>query len=142
MFEFFSEVGILQQLSQTRLERRLPKGMSYAQFALLTHLIRTSDGRTPSQLARDMQVPKASMTNTLAGLERGKLIEVRPNPKDGRGRLVYLTAAGRRIREEAIERITPEFDKIRKRFDAAKLAPLMPVLGELREVMDLYRDED
>jgi DNA-binding MarR family transcriptional regulator len=40
------------------------------------------------------------MTNRLHRLERAGLIERRPDPGDGRGRLVRLTARGRRLVDE------------------------------------------
>ena len=141
-FDFFSEIGILQQLSQPRLERRMPHGISYAQFSVLSHLIRTTDGKSPSTLARILQVPRPNMTNTLSGLEKRGHIEIKPNPRDGRGKLIFLTEAGQHVREQAIVSIIPEFVIVSKRFDFSELASFMPVLGKLREVMDLYRDED
>ncbi|MEM9975891.1 MAG: helix-turn-helix domain-containing protein, partial [Pseudomonadota bacterium] len=76
-FTFFNEVGIIGQLSRTLLERHLPKGYLLPHFSVLNHLIRVRDGPTPLALARAFQVPKTSMTHTLAGLERGGLIEMR-----------------------------------------------------------------
>ncbi len=140
-FDFYMEVGIIHQLSRTRLERRLPEGIILAHFSVLSHMVRTTDGKSPSTLARILQVPRANMTNTLGGLEKGGYIAVEPNPRDGRSKLVYLTEAGRQLIQGAVEKFVPELDQLGERFDISKLASVMPVLSELREVMDRYRDE-
>ena len=81
-FELFNEIGIIEQLSRADFEARLPKGVLVSHFGVLNHLIRVGDGRTPLELARAFQVPKTTMTHTLAGLEKRKWVETRPNPED------------------------------------------------------------
>ncbi|MFM7336534.1 MAG: MarR family winged helix-turn-helix transcriptional regulator, partial [Tabrizicola sp.] len=98
LFAFFNEVGILAQLSRALFEARLPDGFNLPQFVVLNHLVRVKDGQTPLALARAFQVPKTSMTHSLAVLERHGLIEMRPNARDGRSKCVFLTEAGRAFR--------------------------------------------
>jgi len=139
-FAFFNEVGIVSQLSRTLLEARLPDGMTAGHFTVLNHLIRVADGRTPLELARAFQVPKTSMTHTLTGLERRGLIDVRPNPDDGRSKQVWLTAKGRRFRNSAITRFGRDVDRLSDRINADKVANLLPDLTAIREVLDADRD--
>ncbi len=141
-FDFFNELSILQQLSRARLERRLPDGINYSHFSVLSHLTRTTDGKSPLELAKILQVSKGTMTHTLTGLAERGLIAMRPHPRDGRSKLVYLTKTGRRLRENADRQIAPEVAMMAERFDFSALAPLLPVLAELRDKMDRYRDED
>ena len=47
------------------------------------------------------------MTNTLAKLDERGFIVVRPNPDDGRSKLVYLTDAGRAFQQKGIEALGP-----------------------------------
>ncbi|MEO1161292.1 MAG: MarR family transcriptional regulator, partial [Pseudomonadota bacterium] len=101
-FSFFNEIGIIGQLSRTILESRLPDSMLISHFSVLNHLIRVADGRTPQDIARAFQVPKTSMTHTLSGLEKHNLVEMKPNPKDGRSKNVWITAKGRDFRNHAI----------------------------------------
>ncbi len=110
-FQLFNEIGIINQLSRTAFEARLPDGMVLPQFAVINHLIRVQDGRTPLQLARAFQVPKTSMTHTLAGLEKRGLVEMRANPEDARSKQVWLTEAGRRFSSSwlALRRMSPRF---------------------------------
>lgn len=139
-FALFNEIGILEQLSRALFEARLPGGILVSQFAVLNHLIRVRDGRTPLDLSRAFQVPKTTMTHTLAVLERHGLVRMAPNPGDGRSKCVWLTDAGRRFRDEAIAALGPDMAALDARFPAARVAPLLPVLAELRRVMDAMRD--
>jgi DNA-binding MarR family transcriptional regulator len=76
------------------------------------------------------------MTHTLAGLERGGLVAMRPNPEDGRSKRVWLTEAGRRFREQAIAGLAPDVARLGARFESARLAALLPELEALRRVLD------
>ena len=140
-FEFLNEIGIIHQLSCTKLERCLPRGVSYSQYSVLSHLVRTVDGKSPLTLAKTLQVTKGTMTHTLTRLEAQGLIHTVSNPRDGRSKLVYLTPKGRRLREEAVQLVAPELENLAKRFDFTSLKPFMPTIAALRETMDLYRDE-
>lgn len=141
LFEVFNEIGILAQLSRALLEARLPKGFLLPHFAVLGHLIRVADGRTPLELARAFQVPKTSMTHTLAGLDAARLVEMLPNPRDGRSKCVFLTAAGRAFRDAALAALAPDLARLSAEVDPARLAALLPELAALRQVMDRQRDE-
>jgi DNA-binding MarR family transcriptional regulator len=142
LFAFFNEVGILAQLSRAMFEARLPPGFNLPQFAVLNHLIRVRDGQTPLALARAFQVPKTSMTHSLAVLEREGLVEMRPNEKDGRSKCVFLTEAGRSFRQTAIESLMPDMAAITAAYPVDRIAAALPALSELRQVMDRMRDGD
>ncbi|MBM3611828.1 MAG: MarR family transcriptional regulator [Alphaproteobacteria bacterium] len=142
LFAFFTEVGILAQLSRAAFEARLPEGFNLPQFSVLNHLERVRDGQTPRALARAFQVPKTSMTHSLAVLERHALIEMRPNVRDGRSKCVFITDAGRAFRQRAVESLLPDMAAIAARFPVAHLSEVLPVLSALRQVMDRMRDAD
>jgi DNA-binding MarR family transcriptional regulator len=57
----------------------------------------TSEGATVSDLANLSHVRKQTMAQTVEQLERSGYVERRPNPKDGRSQLVFLTPRGKRI---------------------------------------------
>ncbi|MEM6478509.1 MAG: MarR family transcriptional regulator [Pseudomonadota bacterium] len=139
-FDLFNEIGIIQQLSRSFFEARLPTGMLLPHFSVLNHLTRVSDGRTPVQIARAFQVPKNTMTHTLAGLEAHGLIELRPNPKDKRSKTVWLTDAGRAFRDEAQAKVTHDLMPILPPVEAAALARVLGLLREVRETLDRARD--
>jgi len=140
LFRLFNEIGILEQLSRAFLEARLPDGLIAPHFAVVNSLIRVKDGRTPLELARAFQVPKTTMTHTLAGLEKHKLVEMRPNPEDGRSKRVWLTEMGRAFRDKAIADMGPLFDDLAEGVEPAHIEAILPVLEELRVFMDDYRN--
>jgi DNA-binding MarR family transcriptional regulator len=138
LFAFFNEVAIIGQLAGSLFERRLPEGFLVSHFGVLNHLARLGDGKTPLDLARAFQVPKTTMTHTLAG-SNGGAVRFAPNPKDGRSKCVMLTDAGRAFRDEAIARLGPDLQAIarhparpRRRGPAAS--------GEMRGWLDRERD--
>jgi len=140
MYELFNEVGIIAQLSRALLESRLEDGLTIHHFSALNHLVRLGDRRTPIDMARAFQVPKTSMSHTLAGLEKRGLIELIPNPDDGRGKLVVLTDAGRNLRERAVRDIGPEVARILPEFEPGEAEAILPVLRKLRTLLDKARD--
>ena len=140
VFSVLTEIGIINQLSRTLFEQSLPDNITVPHFSVLNHLVRLGDGRTPLSIANAFQVPKASMTNTLQGLEKRCFIVTQPNPNDGRGKLVYLTHQGRAFRDEAIQLVAPHIANLSGSLNVEKLLDILPVLENLREVLDRYRD--
>jgi DNA-binding MarR family transcriptional regulator len=138
-FELFNEISIIAQLTRTIMESRLPAGMTQPHFGVLNHLVRVGDGITPRDLARAFQVPKNSMTNTLAGLERMGLIALRLNPEDGRSRCIFLTRAGREFRELAVENLAPEIARLAESIRPAEVEAVLPSLTRIRRVLDESR---
>ncbi|RVT86870.1 MarR family transcriptional regulator [Rhodobacteraceae bacterium CCMM004] len=138
-FAVFNEIAIVAQLSRALFEARLPDGVVVPQFAVLNHLVRVGEGPTPLDLARAFQVPKTTMTHTLAGLERRGLVEMRPNPADGRSKTVWLTDAGRAFREEAIARLGPDVAALARALPTERYAALLPELETLRRTLDAMR---
>ncbi|MBO6949858.1 MAG: MarR family transcriptional regulator [Rhodospirillales bacterium] len=141
LFTFFTEIGIIAQLSRAAFEARLPDGMTLPHFTVLNHLVRLGDGCTPLALARAFQVPKTSMTNTLSGLERKGLIRIQPNPEDGRSKVVTITSAGRKFRDSAVVAAAETFGPMVEKFPAGWIETLTPQLAEIRAVMDRARDD-
>lgn len=139
-FDFFTEIGIIEQLSRAQLEARLPAGLIAPHFTVLNHLTRVADGRTPIDMARAFQIPKTSMTHTLKGLESHGLVELRPNPDDGRSKTVWLTDAGRALRAQVIADIGADFQRMMSEFDMSRLIAIKPVLTDLRIYLDNARD--
>ena len=141
LFALMNEVAIIEQLARTILESRLPDGASQPHFAVLNHLVRVADGRTPMELARAFQVPKTSMTNTLAGLEKRGLVEMRPNPDDGRSKRVWITDGGREFRDDAIAALAPDLAAMDEALDGERLAALVPELARIRAWLDERRGQ-
>ncbi|MBX9860549.1 MAG: MarR family transcriptional regulator [Sphingomonas sp.] len=140
-FDFFNEIGIIDQLAGTILERALPPGMTRAQFAVLNHFVRLGhDERSPAQLASAFQVTRPTMTSTLSRLARDGLVVIRDDPADGRAKLVSLTPQGRAAREAAmiaVGTVLPLLDGI---LDPGEVETILPILRRLRIALDAARD--
>jgi DNA-binding MarR family transcriptional regulator len=141
-FAVFNEIGIIEQLARALLEAQMPKGLIAPHFGVLNHLVRVADGRTPVELARAFQVPKTTLTHTVAGLRDHGLVDVRPNPNDRRSKCVWLTDKGRAFRQDLIASLEPEFKALAEGFDPAKLQAILPILSELREFLDHRRNAE
>lgn len=140
VFDFFKEVGIIEQLSRARLEARLPDGLIAPHFAVLNHLTMRGDGAVPIDMARAFQVPKTSMTHTIKGLVQHGLVDLRANPDDGRSKRVWLTEKGVALRQEVITALGADFAVLAQGFDMAQLARIKPTLTALREYLDDARN--
>lgn len=139
MFRFFNEIGIIEQLVRARLESTLPGEMKMSHFALLNHLVRLGGKWSPARLAAAFQVTKPAITNTMNRLEARGLIRVEADPADGRGKLVSLTPAGRRLREQCISNIEPFLTELQHNFGIESFDDALPFLQRLRRHLDQNR---
>lgn len=139
-FQLLNEIAIIEQLARNALERALPDRLRQPHFGVLTHLVRRGDGASPGALARAFQTSKAAMTNTLHRLEARGFIRVEGDPKDGRGKRVFLTDAGRAMRERAIAAVGPQMAAIGGVLSEAEIAEILPHLRRLRAHLDAARD--
>jgi DNA-binding MarR family transcriptional regulator len=78
------------------------RGLSRSSWDVLASLRRAGPPHelSPTELYRALMRSSGAMTNRLHRLERAGLVERRPDPGDGRGRLVRLTARGRKLVDE------------------------------------------
>jgi DNA-binding MarR family transcriptional regulator len=142
IFNFFNEIGIIDQLAQTLLERALPDKLKMSHFGVLNHFARLGGEQGPAELARAFQVTKGAMTNTVQRLRDRGLVEVKPDPGDGRGKLVRITDKGLRVRAKAINAISPEIAELETQFGGGKFQKALPFLRELRMYLDQARDNN
>ena len=140
-FEVLNEVGIIDQLATTAFTQVLPRPMTVAQFGVLNHFVRLGhEYRTPAQLASAFQVSRPTMSNTLARLERGGLVDIAPDPDDGRGKRVSITAKGRAMRDDCIARLAGPLAELEAQVPRELFEQLQPLLARLRKIMDAMRD--
>ncbi|WP_155370925.1 MarR family winged helix-turn-helix transcriptional regulator [Catellatospora vulcania] len=78
-------------------------GLGEGEFDVLATLRRAGEPfeRAPGELAAFTMVTTGAMTKRLDRLERDGLITRRPSGSDGRGRVVALTPAGRKLIDQA-----------------------------------------
>jgi DNA-binding MarR family transcriptional regulator len=141
-FRLFTEIGIIAQLATTKFEAVMPDGMTIAQFSILNHFVRLGGERSPNELARAFQVTKGTMTSTLQRLDARGCITIRPDPHDGRGKLVSITPEGVKVREAAIHALRPFFAKLSTHSIASSFPQLLEQLGLLRQFVDNERADD
>ncbi len=139
IFQFFTEIDIIKQLSSALFNKTLPDGLHVSHFAVISHLVRMGDGKTPLEIASAMQVTKATMTHTLNVLQKRNLIEVRANPSDGRSKQVFLTPAGQQFFSKAIGMVTAAYQPILAKCDVPQLLATLPALQALRKILDENR---
>ena len=140
-FEVFNEIGIIDQLASAMLASVLPAGMTQAQFTVLNHFVRLSVvEKSPADLANAFQLTRPTMTSTLSRMERAGLVTIRPDPADGRAKLVSLTSEGRAMREGCISALSPLLPLINSVVSNTELSELLPALRKIRVKLDALRD--
>jgi DNA-binding MarR family transcriptional regulator len=83
-----------------------PFGVTFSRYEALVLLAFSREGSLPlSVLGERLQVHATSVTNVVDRLEAAGLVRREPNPRDGRGTLAVLTADGRRVADEATQRL-------------------------------------
>ena len=140
LFQLFNEVAIINQLSSALFQARLPDGLHVSHFSVLNHLTRMGDGRTPLAIAKAFQVPKTTMTHTLAVLEKRGLIEMEKHATDGRSKVVRLTDAGRTAHGAAIGSMAAPLARLAHDLDDQDVLEILPALEKLRSYLDANRD--
>ncbi|MEL6436963.1 MAG: MarR family transcriptional regulator [Pseudomonadota bacterium] len=138
-FELFNEVGIISQLSRALFEARLPDGLLVTHFSVVNHLARLGDGKTPLEIANAFQVPKTTMTHTLAGLEKAGFITTEPNADDKRSKRIKLTKAGHAFRDQAVQLLGPDLERLAQEIALEDAAAALPFLRSLRTYLDNNR---
>lgn len=128
----FSELFAADQLARNRLARVLPRGMELSHFAVLHHLARLAEERTPAQLARAFHVTRGAMTNTLARLEWAGHVHIRPDWDDARRKLVAISPSGRAARDAALAAITPVLADAVRALGSERVRAVLPILRGLR----------
>ena len=140
-FEFFNEIGIIDQLASTMFVNALPAGMTKAQFTVLNHFVRLNlNEKSPADLANAFQVRRPTMTSTLARMQQAGLVRIRHDPNDGRAKLVAITAAGRDMRERCIFGLANLIPAMASIISDEEMQALLPTLKKLRAALDSARD--
>jgi DNA-binding MarR family transcriptional regulator len=140
-FEFFNEIGIIDQLTGAMLTNALPRGTTKAQFTVLNHFVRLDiTEKSPADLASAFQVRRPTITSTLARMESAGLVSIRLDPKDGRAKLVSITAAGREMRERCITALQAVMPAIESVVTESEMRALLPALRMIRVGLDALRE--
>ena len=88
-------------------------GVNLGEFDVLATLRRHGRGAklTPKEISAATFVTPSGLTNRLARLEKMGLISRQADPSDGRGALIKITAAGKRVADRGIEIVVAAEDR-------------------------------
>ncbi|MBS1894067.1 MAG: MarR family transcriptional regulator [Actinobacteria bacterium] len=95
----------VHQILMARLNELLePFGLTFPRYEALMLLHFSKRGSLPlGKIGERLQVHRTSVTNTIDGLEKLKLVQRVPHESDRRAVLAEITPAGRKVAEEATE---------------------------------------
>jgi DNA-binding MarR family transcriptional regulator len=91
---------------------------------------------------QETMVSSGTMTNRLDRLEELKLITRQPDPSDGRGSLVSLTALGMKKVDEALDELIIKERLFLTDLNKDEQAELADLLSRLAANFDIENDED
>lgn len=129
----FSEILAADQKVRYSLSSVLPKGMEISHFSVLNHLAWHEGERSPAQLAETFNVTRGAITNTLGKLEWAGYIHIRPDWDDARRKIITISPAGRRARDQALSSIAPIVDNVIEQLGEDRVRATLPILRELRK---------
>ena len=104
-----------------------------AHYAVFRYL--KDEGSRVTELAEAAGMTKQSMGELVDHLERRGYVERRPDPRDGRAKIVVPTEKGRRGIEAAAERIAEIEAELAGRMGKEGLEELIGSLAELRAIL-------
>ncbi|CAN2175112.1 MarR Transcriptional regulators [Candidatus Nanopelagicaceae bacterium] len=112
-------------------------------FDVLAALRRAGAPHTlsPSQLMQETMVSSGTMTNRLDRLEELKLITRQPDPSDGRGSLVSLTALGMKKVDVALDHLIESERTFLTDLSKSEQAELADLLSRLAANFDISNED-
>jgi len=108
-------------------------GLQSGEFDVLATLRRSGEPYmlSPTRLYEATMISSGGMTDRLDRLERARLIERRPDPRDRRGKLIALTEAGRRVIDETLGRHVANEERLLAALTQAERETLDALLKKL-----------
>jgi DNA-binding MarR family transcriptional regulator len=137
-FAVMTEISIIAHLADNAFARRLPDGLTTAQFAVLNHLLRLEAQQTIGELARALQVSQPTMSSTVKRLEEKGLVILVPDPDDRRIRRVSVSPAGTKARNKAVKALDATKSELAI-LSQKEWTQLLPLLSRLRVALDSAR---
>lgn len=135
----FARIARLARLADLRRADALADaGLQSGDLDTLGPLYRHPDGLRPLDLRRSMLIGSGTLTARLDRLEAAGLLERSPDPNDRRGRLLHLTAEGRRL----VPRIVAELLAIENDLLASLPSSVRERLGRDLERLSANLEDD
>ena len=143
-----SPLAILSRITRISRHLDLARRDAFAEletwgFDVLAALRRAGTPHTlsPSQLMQETMVSSGTMTNRLDRLEELKLITRQPDPSDGRGSLVSLTALGMKKVDAALDDLLLKERKFLTELSKGEQAELADLLSRLAANFDIENND-
>lgn len=109
--------------------------MEISHFSVLNHLAWHDGERSPAQLAEAFNVTRGAMSNTLSKLEWAGYVHIRPDWDDARRKMISISPAGRKAREQALSALSPMVSDVVEALGEKQVRETLPVLRGLRGMM-------
>ena len=121
-----------ERYSATHVQRM---GLTPAQFDVLATLGNT-EGMNPKLLGEKTLITKGTLTGVVDRLVAKGLVQRQPDPADGRGQIVQLTAAGQTAFEQTFPAHGAHLARAFSRLNAAQFAPTERALHTVRRALE------
>ena len=114
-------------------KRELPVRSS--EMGLLIYLSKAETKRSPMDAARFFKVTKAMVTNMVTSLAKKGYLTKEPDPSDGRGSLLNLTEAGRRLVACTCDEYCKTMSALRDRMGEADFSAFLTLLEQANTIL-------
>ncbi len=132
-FKVLTEIDMIAHMAAVEFERLLPPTLTRAQFGVLHRLMRLNTEETIGELAAAFQVTQPTMSSTVKKLEEKGLIDFAPDPEDRRVKYVTVSAKGKSVRNQTINKLSPMIAAFNANGGDIDWETLLPNLFRIRQ---------
>jgi DNA-binding MarR family transcriptional regulator len=126
--------GLIARLARGRLGEIEPSGFTTTQLLALATVVEEGPVRL-RVLAERIGTTKATASRSTDVLEAAGLVVRLPDPADGRSILIRATPAGRRARQEVLQRLTEMVERLLGTLEPGDRARFVELLEGLDELL-------
>lgn len=121
-------LGKAQQRSyQIGKQQLQPYGVTPVQYAML-HLLYERDGQSGAELGERLRLDSATITGLVDRMVQNDLVERRPDKRDRRVNLIFVTSRGFELREVLHQKMRESQEEVVKEFTEEEVAFLKNML--------------
>jgi DNA-binding MarR family transcriptional regulator len=139
-------VYVLQRAARAALalanaDAREHLGVSIEQLATLSYVVK-HPGCTMTDLADVLDLNKSAMSGMIARLEQRGLLRRTPNPRDGRGTCLFVTAEGERKQRDAAPVFRRTLRTLTAGFTEAEMGVVLRFLNSVADTFSSGEGEE
>lgn len=117
-------------------------GLTSARWQVLGAIVAGEHPRPVAWIARDLGGNRQNVQRIVNDLHKEGLIDFEPNPHHKRAQLVVLTAKGRAVYDQAMERWTPWANSLAEGHTAEEIAVMGTVVREMHRRLEAAESDD